>query len=99
MPLPSSAPSFLPVNTTRMAPCSQKFSKPSPLSPQPATLSVDFSSLTECSKCSKPAGRKRHDQPARLGNHHRNHLFGCHSAFHTRAQVAELSNDCAPRCF
>src|SRR5882762_2886610 len=52
---------------------------------------------TACSKCSKPAGRRNHDQPARLGKLCRNHLPDCHGAFHSRAQMAELADDRAPR--
>src|SRR5258706_11275901 len=48
-------------------------------------------------KMFKASGRRIHDQPARHGIHHRNHLSDCHRAFHSVAEVAELSDDGAPR--
>src|SRR5437667_10355736 len=80
-PSPSSGRSSLPANSTSSMQHWPKYSAQSPSSPLPATSSAASLSPIACSKCSKPAGQKRHENATEQPDSPRNHLSHRRGAF------------------
>src|SRR5882724_4520821 len=86
-----------PANSTNITLPWPKFLAPLPSSQPPATSWVDFSSPIACSKCSRPAGRKKHESTAEQPDSSRSDLSDRCDAVHFVAEVAEFSLQRATR--